>query len=161
MHALIVHWPLAFLSTAYAINAFQPLLPYLHGVFQRRLPSNAELESISYYALSAGLLTGIPALVAGVLQAGEVMNKQGSIYEADGKTLKPKVKTLWTHAGLNDVVLLGSVAYWWMRPQSEEWKVGLSILLGGMLLYTANLGAKLVFNFGTGMQVGKASEKTK
>lgn len=130
-------------------------------MIQKRLPTSSELASISHYALSAGLLAGLPALITGILEAGEAMKRVGSIYEADGKTLKPKVKTLWTHAGLNDVVLLSSLAFWWMQPQSEVVVLGSSFLLGAMLLYTANLGANLVFNHGTGVQIGKVSEKAK
>lgn len=161
MHALIVHWPVAFLSTAYAINIAQLLLPYTPNIIQSHLPTSSELSTMSYYALSAGLLTGLPALIAGVLQAGEVMKKVGSMYEDDGTTFKPKVKTLWTHAGLNDVVLLGSLAFWWIQPHSEMVVLISSFLLGATSIYTANLGARLVFNYGTGMQIGATSEKSK
>jgi uncharacterized membrane protein len=126
------------------------------------LPSNAELVCISYYALSAALLTAVPAAVTGILQAGAVMNKTGDIYLEDKKTLKPKVKTLFTHAALSDTVILISTYYWWTRRKAggasyepETWMMLLSFLLSVVLLFAASFGATLVYRHGAGMAVGK------
>jgi uncharacterized membrane protein len=166
LHPAIVHWPLAFLTSAFGIDVLLPMLQYLPTDIAKFVPSSTELTRISYYALSAGLLTAVPALISGILQAGSVMKKQGDIYEADKKTLKPKVKTLFTHAGLNDAVLLASTGYWWLRRRSggetfqpEPWMLGLSVVLGSTLLFTASLGRTLVYNYGTGLRTARAKEQ--
>jgi uncharacterized membrane protein len=141
-------------------------MQYLPADIVKIAPPSTELTRISYYALSAGLLTALPAVVSGILQAGSVMQKQGDMYEADKKTLKPKVKTLFTHAALNDVVLLASAGYWWLRRRSggetfqpEPWMLGLSVVLGSTLLFTASLGGTLVYNYGTGLSTARTKKE--
>lgn len=157
---------MALLTTAFGVDALRPALRYVPTDAVKLVPSTTELTSISYYALSAGLLAAIPALVSGVLQAGIIMQKQGDMYEADKKTLKPKVKTLFTHAALNDIVLLLSAGYWWLRRQSggptfdpEPWMLALGAVLGGTMLFSASLGGTLVYNYGTGMSIAKGKKE--
>ncbi|KAH8886553.1 hypothetical protein GQ53DRAFT_750559 [Thozetella sp. PMI_491] len=161
-HPAVVHFPLAFFTTAYGIDLLRPALSLLPAALQELLPPGADLTRISYYALCAGLLTGIPAAVTGVLQAGSLMKKTGDMYLEDKKTLKPKVKFLFMHAGMNDAVILLSAGYWWMRRQAggptyepAAWMVLLSVLLEGVLIFAASLGAKLVYNYGAGMAIAK------
>lgn len=61
----------------------------------RFLPESTELTTVSYYGLSAGVLIGLAAALTGVLEASCIVSKQGGIYEADKKTVNPKIKTLF------------------------------------------------------------------
>ena len=143
----------------------QPLLHFAPDSLNRYLPSGPELARLSYYALSAGVLAGLPAVVTGITQAIAMVQKQ-DLYEADHKTLKPKIKTLFLHAALNDVVLIASGWYWWTRRQAislntapEAWQVGLGAVLGVVLLFAANLGGTLVYNYGTGFRAARSKGK--
>jgi hypothetical protein len=96
-------------------------------------------------------LTGLAAVVTGVYETGRVVAKQGEILEADKKTIKPKVKILFAHAALNDIVLLVSAGYWWIRRQSggaacvpDTGMVGVGAALSGIQLFAASLGGTLV-----------------
>lgn len=95
------------------------------------------------------------------------------MWEADGKTMKPKVQTTITHAVMNDLVLFASGYSWWCRRQAaqntlagklgvgsagtaaatyapEMWQVALSIITMGLLFFAANLGGTLTYNYGVG-----------
>jgi len=165
LHPATVHFPIAFLFTSYAIDAIQPILPNLPSAITSFLPPAVELTRLSYYALSAGLLTSIPAVISGGVQAVKMIQKQG-LYETDGKSIKPKVKTTITHASLNDIVLLASAYSWYVRRQStsltyapENWMVGLSVLLLSGLVYSAALGGALTYNYGMGVSIAKGKGK--
>ena len=58
------------------------------------MPHSSELTCLSYYALGGGVLTAIPAAATGILQANAVNQRERTIYEADGKTLKLVIKRL-------------------------------------------------------------------
>lgn len=121
-----------------------------------------ELARISYYSLSLGLLTALPAVASGIAQATKQFKGQG-MHEADGKTLKPKGKAIVMHAVTNYAISGLSAYSWWSKRkaavltyQPETWMVGLSMLLGLMLLFSANVGHTLTYRYGTGMSLGKS-----
>lgn len=155
-HPALVTYPLALLSSAYALDLLTPILPHLPFALSDRLPAQSDLAFLSYYLLSAGLLLGLPAVASGVLQAGHV-GKAG-IHEADGKTVKKKVTTMWIHAATMDLGLIAGTAYWWVRRRAgaeqvviDGWMVGVSGVLGALLLFAGGLGRKLVFSHGMGL----------
>lgn len=120
---------------------------------------------MSYYALCAGLLTSIPAVMSGGAQAFKMIQSQG-LYEQDKKTIKPKVKITLAHAAINDVVIAVSAYIWWIKRQGtivtyqpDTWVVGASVLLGLALVFTANLGGTLTYNYGVGMSIAKGKGK--
>lgn len=109
--------------------------------------------------------------MSGVAQAVKMVSAQG-IYEQDKKTIKPKVKVTVAHAVANDVVIAASAYSWWCRRQEgitsmlakgvnpvayepETWQVGLSVVLGALMLFAANLGGSLVYDYGMGLAMGK------
>jgi len=167
LHPATVHFPLAFLFTSYAIDAVQPILPHLPSTIASFLPATTELTRISYYALSAGLLTSIPAVFSGGAQAWKMIQAQG-IYESDNKTIKPKVQATIAHAASNDLLLIASAYSWYCRRQGtlintyapENWMIGMSVILLGGLLFSANLGGTLTYNYGMGMSMGKGKGKS-
>ena len=106
--------------------------------------------------------------MSGGQQAVKMITKQG-MYEADNKTIKPKVKITIAHAVANDVVLAASAYSWWCRRQSsalnvayapENWMVGASVVLLLALAYSANLGGTLTYNYGVGMSIAKGKGKS-
>jgi len=142
------------------------MLPYLPSALTSLVPYSSEISRLSYYALSAGLLSSLPSIATGVANAAQSIKTQG-MYEADGKTLKPKVKVIAAHAVANDVVIAASAYMWWVRRQSNSptyapdgWMVGLSAVLGVALLFAANLGGSLVYNYGIGLRMGKGKGKS-
>lgn len=104
------------------------------------------------------------------------MIKNGGLYEADGKTMRPKIQTALTHAALSDVVIGLAGWSWWVRSARGDGNMGLmgtgkgmlgageevtmtdmgvSALSLPILLYSANLGGTLVYNYGVGLSMGK------
>jgi len=96
-----------------------------------------------------------------------MVTKQG-IKNPDG-TIKSKVKVLAAHAAINDIVVGLSAWVWWGRRQllknagekgieimqNSSGAVVLSVLLGAAILFAANLGGSLVYDYGVGLSMGK------
>jgi len=143
-------------------------MPYLPSTLLSFLPAQTEMSRMAYYALSAGLLSAIPSVLTGSQQAVKSIKTQG-MYEQDNQTIKPKVKTIVAHAVANDAVLAVSAYFWYARRQSsslnlayspESWVVGVEALLAALLMYSANLGGTLTYNYGMGVSIGKSSKKS-
>ena len=128
------------------------------------------MSRISYFALGLGLLTSLPSVASGVAQGAKMVQAQG-LYDSNGK-MKQKAKVLVAHALANDIVIAVSAWVWWNRrnasaleyvkeglnPVSYEpktWMVGVSVVLGAVLLFAANLGGTLVYDYGMGLTMGK------
>lgn len=165
-----MHFPIAFLTTSYGLDALVYSWGYLPSALTSYLPTATELSRISYYALGAGILTALPAVSSGVAQALKMVKAQG-IYTPDGK-IKPKFKVTVAHAVANDVVIAASAYLWWQRRQANsasillEGKnpmayepsgsmVGISVVMGLLLMFAANLGGSLVYDYGMGLAMGK------
>lgn len=105
------------------------------------------------------------------------MIKSQGVYEQDGKTIKPKVKSVVVHALLNDIIVAGSAYSWWCRRQASSvgmlkeglnpvayepagWMVALSVVFGGLILFAANIGGTLVYNYGMGVGIGKKGKSS-
>lgn len=167
LHPSTVHWPLTFLATSYGLDALTASYAYIPSSISSVIPPPTDLTLISYYSLSLGLLTSLPAISSGIAQALQMVTKQG-IKNPDG-TIKNKVKVLAAHAAINDVVVGLSAWVWWGRRkilntagekgidiiQSSAGAVGLSVLLGAAILFAANLGGSLVYDYGVGLTMGK------
>lgn len=86
--------------------------------------------------------------------------------------MKAKAKVLVAHALINDVVIAVSAWVWWKRRNAsaleyvkeglnpaayepQTWMVGASVVLGLMLVFAANLGGTLVYDYGMGLSMGK------
>ncbi|CAJ2511142.1 Uu.00g067670.m01.CDS01 [Anthostomella pinea] len=167
-HPATVHWPLAFLTAAYGLDTLHTMYSYVPSAITSYFPASAEMPRIAYYALSAGLLTSIPSVVTGIANAAQMVQSQG-MYEADGKTLKPKMKVIIAHALSNDVIIALSGYIWYLRNQSsslnltyapQSWMVGVEAVMGLALLYSANLGGTLVYNYGMGLRMGSKNKSS-
>lgn len=161
-----MHFPLAFLCTAYGLDILYPLYSYLPGVVTGYLPAAVEIPRLSYYALSVGLLTSLPAISSGVQQALKMVKAQG-IYEADNKTIKPKFKVVALHAAANDVVFAASAYVWWCKRSAytlsyapDTWMTWAGVVLFAALGYAANLGGTLTYNYGMGLSLAKGKGKS-
>lgn len=111
----------------------------------------------------------------------QLFQKQG-MYEADGKTLKTKVKATIAHAVVNDVVLAANAFVWWSRRKAAEgtlmgklgagtlatseaayvpatWMVVAEALSMGLLFFGANIGGSLTYNYGVGFSAASSKGK--
>lgn len=99
------------------------------------------------------------------------MVKAQGIYTPDGK-IKPKVKVTVAHAAINDVVVAASAWLWWQRRNASSvalladgknpasyavsnGQVGIAVVSGLLLMFAANLGGSLVYDYGMGLTMGK------
>jgi uncharacterized membrane protein len=134
----------------------------------------------SYYLLSMGLLSAIPAVVTGGREFIMMLKKQG-MYEADGKTVRTKVKATIAHALANDVVLAISTYIWYTRRSQVKDTLAGKVpgsaaaayapssaivfaegAIMALLVFAANIGGTLTYNYGVGFSsLGAANKEGK
>ena len=136
----------------------------------------------SYFLLSLGLLSSIPAITTGLGEAKKAIDKQG-LYERDGKTIKQKFKGVIAHAIVNDIVVALMTYIWYCRRSAANnsiagklgsgsaaltaeaayapvmWMVVVEALMGGLQLFGASIGGSLTYNYGFGMAIGAGGRK--
>jgi uncharacterized membrane protein len=126
---------------------------------------------MSYALNSLGVLTSIPAHVTGVLQLHklvkqhQVLEKLKAAQSTDEKlnvikNVHPKVKTVFAHAFLNNVVIVGAAWNWWSRSgnamNAPAWvNVLVSAVTAPILAFAIFLGGKMVFDYGVGVTFGR------
>lgn len=187
IHPATVHFPISFLALSYGLDALHALTPSLPANISSALPPSNDLTRASYYLLSLGLITTLPAVVSGGQQAVALFSRQG-MYEADGKTLKQKSKAVIAHALVNDVVLALGTWIWYAKRSAHNqslaasvvgekagsalltpeaayapqlWQVVLGVATLGLLFFGASIGGALTYNYGVGFAPAgkKPSEK--
>jgi len=154
-----VHWPIAFLSLAYGLDAIYGLQQYFNISLPlvSTLATVPELGKAAHYIQALGILTAVPSIMTGSQQAVKIY-QNGGLYEADGKTIRRKLKMTLAHAAMNDVVAVASIVSWLDKRSNPGnlpagWNVVSSAVLFPILMYSANLGGTLVYNLGTGLNI--------
>lgn len=161
-----MHWPIAFLSLGYGLDLLYGAttylkVPYLVNTFAYSMP---DIGKASYYLHVLGVLTTIPSAATGAAQLKKIY-ANGGLYEADGQTMRKKMKIGLIHAAMNDMVLVAGVWTWWSR-HTENYAVPgamnifVSMLMLPALLWSANLGGTMVYNYGAGLNIGKVAKKS-
>jgi uncharacterized membrane protein len=116
LHPAIVHFPIVLLLIAFGLDTlhlFHDTLP--EAVLKLGLlPPAEELPRLAYLALSAGVLSSIPAALSGIAQANKVLARLGGVFDASGK-VHPKMRAIGLHAIMADTVILTSGWVWWQR----------------------------------------------
>ncbi|PPJ51369.1 hypothetical protein CBER1_08411 [Cercospora berteroae] len=177
VHPAVVHFPIAFLFTAYALDILHTYRTSLPAFAQNALLGPNDITRSSYYLLSLGLLTAIPAVVTGGRELIMMISKQG-MHEADGKTVRTKVKATIAHAVANDIVIAVSTYIWYSRRAQVNDTIAGKIpgtaaaayapssafvfaefLTLGLLLMGANIGGTLTYNYGVGFSSLSAGKK--
>jgi uncharacterized membrane protein len=174
LHPYIVHFPLTFFLTTQALDILYGLTMYAdtssfnQSIYDAR-PFLTDIARMSHTLNILGLVTAIPATVAGGLQFVKLVQQQdvpgklkdaGSADEKLGvaKRLHPKVKTAFLHAILNDIVIVGAVWNWYSRRRNVmNVPSGVNVLVSAvsapLLGFAAFLGGKLVFDYGVGVSL--------
>ncbi|WPH01678.1 Hypothetical protein R9X50_00453000 [Acrodontium crateriforme] len=175
IHPAAVHFPIAFLALAFGLDILTFASPRLPASITSQLLPQPDLHKISYYALTLGLATSVPAVLTGGVEAVKLISKQG-MYEADGKTLRTKVKATFAHAITMDTVLAVATYIWMTRRalvtesfsgkmglataySPADWMVGVEAGLMAVFLFSAGIGGTLVYNYGVGFQSLSAGSK--
>ncbi|KXS96432.1 hypothetical protein AC578_3215 [Pseudocercospora eumusae] len=165
VHPATVHFPISFLFLGYALDTLNHVRSSLPNGVSSNLASPNDMTRASYYLLSLGLITAIPAVVTGGRELMVMLNKQG-MKDADG-TVKPKVKAAFAHAVFNDVVLALSTYIWYHKRSLANQTLQLQgnvesayapskgMVIAGviatiLMLMAANIGGVLTYNFGVG-----------
>lgn len=132
----------------------------------------SDVSRMSYALNALGVLTAIPANVAGGLQFVTLIaqhNVLGKLQSAKTageklnviKDVHPKVKIAFVHAILNDIVIAGAVWNWSSRSgnamNAPSWvNVLVSAVTAPILGLAMFLGGKMVFDYGTGVSFGRS-----
>ena len=182
-----MHFPIAFLLLSFGMDIIHQFSGYLPKSIASNLPVAADMSRGSYFLLSAGLITAVPAVITGIREAVVLIAKQG-LYESDAwgnSIVRTKCKAMIAHATVNDTVLAITTYIWYSkRKNSAEslagkvgiasnlatgaaayepqfWMVATEIPLLIFLLVGANIGGSLTYNFGIGFSAGGGSSKKK
>lgn len=181
MHPALIHMPIAFIGLAVGLDVLYGISGYLPAAISSALPVSTDISRASYFLLSLGLLTSIPAVTTGVGEAKKAIDKQG-LYEKDGKTIKQKFKGVIAHAIANDIVIAVMAYIWYCRRSAAAntvagklgvgsastaeaaympavWMVVVEALMGGLQIFAANIGGSLTYNYGFGMAIGAGGKK--
>lgn len=179
-----MHFPISFLALSYGIDILNTLSPRLPKSITSNLAPSADLTRASYYLLSIGLITAIPALVTGIREAVMLISKQG-MYESSnmyGKVMRTKVKAMIAHAVANDIVMAVSAYIWYSKRAAAKntlagkmglgtastaaaayapamWMVVAEAAVFVLLMVAANIGGSLTYIFGIGFSAGGGSNK--
>ncbi|KAF2092412.1 hypothetical protein NA57DRAFT_50342, partial [Rhizodiscina lignyota] len=148
LHPATVHFPITLLFLSYALDITQQF-PFLTtfpivGPFLRDINP----PKTSYYLLSVGLLSAIPATLTGGMELFYMMQRQ----DLFNKLLYMAL----IHAAVNDFCIMGSAYSLWTRRSTKGYEpdVGLvimSALFGFFMMGAASLGGQLVFDHGVGV----------
>ena len=160
-----MHFPIAFLSLAWGLDILYAATTKLQfaPLVKNVGTSLPDISRGAHYLQAIGLVTAIPAVVSGAQQLVKMKNNNQA-FEADGKTMRPKFQTTLTHAGLNDLALIGAAYSWYTRRESvgllpSDANLLISVVLLPALLFSASLGGKLVYNYGVGINLAKPKGK--
>lgn len=126
---------------------------------------------MSYALNTLGVLTAIPATVAGGLQFRKLVKQHqvlGKLKAAQSteeklnviKNVHPKLKIALVHALLNDVIIAGAVWNWSSRSgnamNAPTWvNILVSAVTAPVLAFAVLLGGKMVFDYGVGVRIGR------
>ncbi|KAF2765465.1 hypothetical protein EJ03DRAFT_279975, partial [Teratosphaeria nubilosa] len=172
VHPAIVHYPVAFLSTAYSLDALYGLTAAsqtssLHKPLARLTPFLPQVAQFAFASHVIGIISGVPAMTSGTAEFWELY-KKGGINRVDkeavtnpGKSGKEVVDRSITygalHGVLNTVAFAVSSYAIYARYRIPGFVPGrASILLSGLTLpgvaLSAALGGELVYGKGVGVQ---------
>ena len=180
VHPAAVHFPIAFLSLSWGIDILNHLSPNLPKSISSNLAISTDLTRASYYLLSIGLITAIPALVTGIREAIVQVNKQG-LKDAQGN-MRTKSKAMIAHAVSNDIVMGVATYIWYLKRSAaadtiagklgvgtastaaaayapEAWMVGVEAGIMALMFVSANIGGTLAYVFGMGFSAGGSGGK--
>jgi len=175
IHPSTVHWPVALLTTSFAIDGLdlvsrKGLIP---SSISSMLPPMSGLRVTSHYMCSIGTVMAGISVVTGLAELYEMwrvnaLNKGNK--ETAKETLKGDNEKLWTtirHASVNDIGIIISAYNWYTRhravtsnalPINNLW---LSLVGLGAIMYGGYLGGHLTYALGVGVQrQGSAAEKS-
>lgn len=185
IHPAVVHFPIAFLALAFGLDILNSASPRLPATITNHLPLAADATRASYYLLSLGLLTALPAIVTGTREAIVLIARQG-MYETDKSgysvTVRTKVKAMIAHAVVNDLVMGLSALVWYKKRAAAAdtlagklgvgslgtgaatyepsfWMVVLQGFLFAGLMMGANIGGSLTYLYGVGFVAGGGAKK--
>jgi len=172
IHPATVHLPIAFLLAAsvfdilsYFAVIFPTLFTSIVKPFVNPFASHKviailyHLSLFSYASTIAGILTAIPAISSGAIEAYAMISAKG--FDLNN----PIIKTTLIHAGLNDLAISGAVYNWLTRRNREDFmpwggNAFVSALMLGAVAYAAFLGGGLVYAHGVAVQrMGKGKEE--
>jgi hypothetical protein len=157
------------LDILYGLNTNPNTSALVQSIYDAR-PFLTDIARMSHTLNILGLLSAIPANVAGGLQFLKLMQQQdvlGKLNKAAGsadgklgvvKRLHPKLKMAFVHAILNDIVIAGATWNWYSRRGNVmNAPSGLNVLVSAItapiLGFAVYLGGKMVFDYGVGVNL--------
>lgn len=161
-----MHYPVAFLSTAYALDTLYGLAtsPRFSSSFQRLTPHLAQISRVSHYSNIAGILTALPSAATGTVELWYMLKGNGIweriTKESDGKEvysgMNPKARHGIAHGLLNNAALGISLYNWWTRRKRPDYlpkraNIVLSAIALPGLAFSAYLGGALIYKYGVGV----------
>jgi len=185
IHPAAVHFPISFLALAFGLDVLHKLSARLPNVISTNLPATADVSRASYWLLSLGLITAVPAVISGAQQA-IVQIRRGGMFEVQeySTVMREKFKPMIAHIVFNDIMLIGTTFVWYRRRaalqnsvagklgfgatsyaaaayEPQTWMVVVEGFMFLVMMMAANVGGVLAYNFGMGMSIGSSASKKK
>jgi len=186
VHPATVHFPISFLSLAYALDVLYGLatspttghltvntLKTVNNALSLHINLN-DISRVAYYSNLIGIITAIPAVLSGGAEMFAMIQGQGVWEkikrESDGKEISsginPKVKHGALHGILNEGAIAASLFNWWSRRsvpgyEPSSTNVWISALVLPTVMFSAYLGGSLVYEYGVGVQRQGVATKIK
>jgi uncharacterized membrane protein len=172
VHPSTVHLPLSFLLAASGLDILAHLIQNLpslaHPIVSLFADANTAASPgavlyytslFSYASTIAGILTAIPAVSSGAIEAYAMISSKGLDLN------DPVIKTTVIHAVMNELAIVGALYNWFSRRNVEGFlPSGVNVLISSIMLgavaYSGFLGGGLVYTHGVGVQrMGKGKEE--
>lgn len=173
IHAAVVHFPIVFITTSAVLDITTHVLKSTPSLVTGPLSAlNAYTAMpeyttstligfttlLSYSSLIATIVSSVPAITTGVLEAVNIIKYRGL------KLSDPVVRTTAIHAALNDLMIAGSVVGFLKRKANnglESDGTTLAISVGTWLgvMFAAKLGGDLTYNYGVSVRRAAGSSK--
>jgi uncharacterized membrane protein len=170
-HPALVHFPVAFITTAQILDIVYGLTtnPRTSAFMKTRFDATAyttDIVRLSYLINMLGVLSAIPAIISGGLELAKLLNarsvpsklKKADDKAAVAKKVHPKVKFAFTHAIMMDIVVAGAGYNWYTRRSTAVNAPGdINVLISALTLplfgAAGYLGGLLVQEYGVGVNV--------
>lgn len=182
VHPAAVHFPIAFIGLAIALDILHKASGSLPSFIADNLPGTADVSRASYWLLSLGLIMAVPAWITGVREAVVQISRTGMFEVQEYSTvMREKFKPMIAHSVFNNVMLALTTLVWYRRRaalkdsvvgkvigttnpaaaayQPKTWMLVVEGLAFVIMMMAANIGGVLTYNFGMGMSIGSSNKK--
>jgi uncharacterized membrane protein len=158
-HPASVHFPIAFLALGCGLDLLQALLHFNpQSLALNDIGATIDIAKSAHYVQALGVISAVPAIITGAIDAIKAARSQ-DIYDKQTQALKPKFRNLCLHSVVATIAVLANFGLWYRRkgntPELKPAQLWMEAASLGLMFLGANVGGKLVFQYGMGFHGGR------